>query len=409
MLLQLSTWYNNNLLRTISFVVKIVTFYPLHFSKHLYSLLLLLPWLLFPGVSAEILIPAPPKLAASSSLLMDFDSGHILAEVNADQRVFPASLTKIMTGYVAFHELASGNLKLDDLVTISEKAWRTGGSRMFVEVNKQVSVEDLLKGMIIQSGNDASVAIAEYLAGDEPTFAALMNQHSMRLGMENTHSVNSTGLHHPDHYSTARDLALLTRAMIKEFPQYYEWYAIKEYTFNNIKQYNRNKLLWRDEAVDGVKTGYTEDAGYCLVASAKRDAMRLISVVMDTKSIKARINDNQALLNYGFRFFETHKLYAANEILAKPKIWKGETDTLQLGLDQDLYVTIPRRYYKSLKATMEIDNHISAPIGQGDILGTVNIKLGTQAISTKPLVALRPVPKGSILQRLYDEALLMLK
>jgi len=375
-------------------------------------LCLLAVWFISQAATADIrklLMPTAPNLDASSFFLMDFDSGHIIADSNSDKRVSPASITKIMTAYVAFNELTNGNLSLDNQVTISEKAWRTGGSKMFVEVNKQVSIENLLKGMIIQSGNDASIAIAEHIAGDEATFAELMNQHAKRLGMKNTHFANSTGLPHPEHHSTARDLAILARALIREFPEYYKWHSIKEFTFNNIKQYNRNKLLWRNESVDGVKTGYTEKAGYCLVASAYRDGMRLISVVMGATSENARNSDNQTLLNYGFRFFETHKLYGAQDTLAETKIWKGQTDNLKLGLDQDLYVTIPRNHYKDLNATMEIDKRIQAPVKRGSSLGIVNITLGEEIIASKSLLALGSIKKGGILKRVYDEILLRLE
>lgn len=366
--------------------------------------------LLIPAyAAAQAVIPAPPQLAAKSYLLQDFNSGMILAEHNADARMWPASLTKIMTTYVVFRELTQGNLKLEDKVTISEKAWRTGGSRMFVEVNKQVSVEELLKGIIIQSGNDATVALAEHIAGNEATFAQLMNQHAQRLGMENTHFVNSTGWPNPEHYTTARDLAKLTRALIQEFPDYYHWHAIKDFTFNGIKQYNRNRLLWRDKSVDGVKTGHTEEAGYCLVASALREDMRLISVVMGTSGEEARANENQALLNYGFRFFETHRLYKAAETLTEARIWKGEIAKLTLGLKDDLYVTVPRRHYDDLKATLDIDSTITAPVDQGSALGTLKVALGDQLITQKPLIALQSIPKGSFFQRLIDEVRLYFK
>ena len=254
-------------------------------------------------------IPAPPEVGAKAYILADHFSGRVLAESNADQRLEPASLTKIMTAYVVFRELAKGNLKLDTMVTVSEKAWRTEGSRMFAQVGAQISVENLLKGMIVQSGNDASVALAEHVAGDEAVFAQVMNQNAERLGMKNTHFKNSMGLPDPDHYTTARDLFILTSALISEFPEYYQWHAIKEFLFNGIKQTNRNRLLWQDSTVDGVKTGHTEGAGYCLVTSALRDGMRLIAVVMGTKSDKLRAQANQTLLNYGFRFYETRALY----------------------------------------------------------------------------------------------------
>jgi len=356
-----------------------------------------------------ILIPAAPSIAAKSYVLLDFNSGKVLAEKNADQRLAPASLTKIMTVYVIFRELKNGHLTLDEKVTISKKAWRTPGSRMFVEVNKQVAIEDLLQGVIIQSGNDASVALAEHVAGDEATFSAMMNQHAERLGMLDSHFQNSMGLPSKNHYTTASDLAKLTTAVIKEFPEYYRWDSQKEFTFNNITQPNRNKLLWRDKSVDGVKTGYTEEAGYCMVASAKREEMRLISVVMGTASANARANESQTLLNYGFRFFETHKLYQAQTSLTDARIWKGDIKKLPMGLIEDLYVTIPRRHYNDLKAEINIDKKITAPVSEGASFGSVNVALAGDVIANKPLVALKTVNKGSLVQRLYDEAMLLLE
>ena len=357
----------------------------------------------------KILIPPAPSVAASGFILIDFNSGKILAEKNADKRLAPASLTKIMTVYVIFRELSNGHLTLDEKVTISKKAWQTGGSRMFVEVNKQVAIEDLLQGVIIQSGNDASVALAEHVAGDESTFAAMMNQHAERLGMLDSHFENSMGLPTKNHYTTARDLATLTAAVISEFPDYYRWDSQKEFTYNNITQSNRNKLLWRDKSVDGVKTGYTEEAGYCMVTSAKRDEMRLISVVMGTASANARANESQTLINYGFRFFETHKLYAGHEALNEARIWKGDIKTLPLGLKNDLFVTIPRRHYNDLKAEVNFDKKIVAPVKEGDALGNVNVSLAGTVIANKPLVALKTVSKGGFVERLYDEALLLLE
>lgn len=359
---------------------------------------------------SEILIPAPPRLAASSYFLQDFDSGRILAERNSDEVLPPASLTKIMTVYIAFRELSNNRLSLDEMVTISEKAWRTPGSKMFIEVNKQVKVEDLLKGIIIQSGNDASVAIAEHIAGDEQTFAEMMNQQAQRLGMHSTHFMNATGLPVPNqHYTTARDLAVLTRAVIKEFPEYYRWDSEKEFTYNKITQKNRNTLLWRDESVDGVKTGHTEEAGYCLIASAKRQQMRLISVVLGTKSKSARANESQTLLSYGFRFFETHKLYDANTELTSGRVWKGASEIVSLGVAEDLYVTISRRHYKEMKAATSVDVTIMAPVQQGDQLGVVNVTLRDKTIRSMPLVALNAVEKGSFFQRAYDSALMLIK
>jgi D-alanyl-D-alanine carboxypeptidase (penicillin-binding protein 5/6) len=300
--------------------------------------------------AAPSTIPSPPKLAATGYVLMDYQSGQILADNKAEQRLEPASLTKMMTAYVISQELASGHIALTDKVLVSEKAWRMPGSRMFIEVGSEVTLEKLMKGLIIQSGNDASVALAEYVAGSEDSFVPLMNAQAERLGLKNTHFANSTGLPHEDHYTTPRDMALLAAAIIRDFPDHYNWYSEKSYKYNNISQNNRNLLLFRDESVDGLKTGHTEAAGYCLVASAKRREMRLISVVMGTKSEKARAQESQKLLNYGFRFFETHRLYTAGQELKQMRVWKGESEALKLGLSSELYVTVPRGLYKKLNA-----------------------------------------------------------
>jgi D-alanyl-D-alanine carboxypeptidase (penicillin-binding protein 5/6) len=359
--------------------------------------------------NAEITTPAAPTIAASGYILMNYNTGKVLAENNADVKLAPASLTKIMSVYVVFREISNGHLHLDDLVTISQKAWETPGSRMFIEVGNQVKVEDLLKGVIIQSGNDASVALAEHIAGDEITFAAMMNQHAERLGMKNSHFEDSNGLPIENHYTTARDLAILTQALIKEFPDYYRWFSQKEFTFNNIVQHNRNQLLSRDETVDGVKTGFTDAAGYCLVASALRNDMRLVSVVMGANSPNARANENQNLLNYGFRFFESHKLYQGKTSLAEARIWKGDTKNIQLGLAEDLYASIPRGHYADLKAAITIDKKITAPVKEGTKLGSVNVTLKNDLIATKDLIALKSVEQGNIFQRLFDSAMMMLE
>jgi len=358
---------------------------------------------------AEISTPAAPTIAASAHILINYDTGKVLAENNADVKLAPASLTKIMAVYVVFREIANGHLHLDDLVTISQKAWETPGSRMFIEVGNQVKVEDLLKGVIIQSGNDASVALAEHIAGDETTFADMMNQHAERLGMKNSHFQDSNGLPIDNHYTTARDLAILTQALIKEFPDYYRWFSQKEFTFNNIVQHNRNQLLSRDETVDGVKTGFTDAAGYCLVASALRNNMRLISVVMGASSPNARANENQNLLNYGFRFFEAHKLYQGKTSLAEARIWKGDSKNVPLGLAEDFYVSIPRRHYNDLKAAITIDKKITAPVKEGTKLGTVNVTLKDELVASKDLIALKSIEQGNIIQRLYDSAMMMLE
>ena len=356
-----------------------------------------------------VFTPAAPTVAASSYFLMDFNSGRVLAEKEADKHVAPASLTKIMTAYVVFRELKAGHLTLNEKATISQNAWETGGSKMFVEVNKQVSIEDLLQGMIIQSGNDASVALAEHVAGSEQTFATMMNEQATRLGMTNSHFENSMGLPSPNHYSSARDLAKLAQALIKEFPEYYRWDAQKEFTYNNITQQNRNQLLWRDASVDGIKTGHTDDAGYCMVASAKREDMRLISVVMGTASPNARSNESQSLLNFGFRFFETHRLYEAKTPLVEARVRKGATTKLQVGVAEDVYVTAPRKHFSELKAETQVDKALAAPLNIGDTVGTLTVSLGGETILSQPLIAMENVAEGGIFRRLYDAAIGLLE
>ncbi len=367
-------------------------------------------FVIFPQVHAEtveISTPPAPSIAASAYILKDFHTGKVLAENNADAKLAPASLTKIMTVYVVFNELASGHLHLEDNVTISEKAWKTSGSRMFLELGNQVKIEDLIKGVVIQSGNDASVALAEHVGGSEETFADMMNQHASRLGMVNTHFKNSDGLPVEDHYTTARDLGLLTSALIKEFPEYYRWFSLKEFTFNNITQQNRNKLLSRDESVDGVKTGFTDDAGYCLVASALREDMRLISVVMGAKDANARANENQTLLNYGFRFYESHRLYQGKTSLNEARIWKGTNKTISVGVADDIYVTVPRRLFKDLKAAIIVDKKITAPVVEGAKLGSIKVTLNNEVVEEKDLIALQSVEQGNIFQRLVESAMMM--
>lgn len=351
--------------------------------------------------------PTAPTVVAKSYILQDFESGRVIAELNSDQRLPPASITKLMTAYVVSHELQMGNIALEDEVLISEKAWRMVGSRSFIEVNTKVPVEVLLRGMIIQSGNDAAVALAEHIAGSEETFAQMMNQYAQQLGMVNTNYRNSTGLPDPDHYTTARDISTLSAAIIRDFPDHYKWYAEKEFTYNNITQHNRNKLLWRDNSIDGLKTGHTEEAGYCLAASAKRGDMRLISVVLGTRSENARAQETQKLMNYGFRFFETHALYQSQAKIVDTKIWKGAEKQLALGLEHSLSVTVPRGRYKELVATTNIQEPVIAPVMAGTQLGEVEIRLGEELISTQPLIALQTVEQGSWWRRVID-ALLML-
>ncbi|MBT8064772.1 MAG: D-alanyl-D-alanine carboxypeptidase [Gammaproteobacteria bacterium] len=354
-----------------------------------------------PGASARP-IPAAPQLGAKSYLLADFNSGQILVESNADMRVEPASITKLMTAYVVFHELVEGNVTLEETVPISEKAWRTGGSRMFIEPNMQVSVEDLLRGMVIQSGNDASVALAEHIAGSEEAFAGLMNHFAELLGMPDTNFVNSTGLPHEDHYTTARDIATLSAATIRDFPGYYAWYSEKEFTFNNIRQHNRNTLLWRDPAIDGLKTGHTEAAGYCLAASAKRDGMRLISAVMGSASESNRASESQSLLNYGFRFYETVQLYQAGQELARARIWKGMVEEVPLGIAGDLFATIPRGRYDDLEAQVEMQPELTAPLEAGVVVGTIRVMLGDNQVADRELVTLEGVEEAGFFGSMWD-------
>lgn len=346
--------------------------------------------------------PKAPSINANSYILMDFNSETLLAEYDINKLVEPASITKMMTAYVVFAELKSGNLNESDLVTVSEKAWRTGGSKMFIEVNKKISVGDLLKGMIIQSGNDACVALSEHIAGTEETFADLMNQHAKKIGMTHSNFRNSTGLPAEGHQITALDAAKLAKAIIVNFPKHFELFSEKEYTFNEITQHNRNTLLWRDPHVDGFKTGHTEAAGYCLVSTAKRNGMRLISVVMGTESQKARADESQKLFNYGFRFYETNLIYKAAEKRVNLEVWKGDDEDLDLGLADDLYITIPRGQYKNLQAKVDMPNYITAPVKLGQSIGTLNIMLDNKPVTSKPLVALKNVEPGGWWTRTTD-------
>jgi D-alanyl-D-alanine carboxypeptidase (penicillin-binding protein 5/6) len=356
--------------------------------------------------AAQQPIPAAPKIAATSYIIMDADTGAIIAEKKAKQQFPPASLTKMMTSYITEYELTKGNISVDDSVLVSEKAWSTKGSRMFIKEGTQVNLGQLLKGIIIQSGNDASVAMAEHIAGSETAFASLMNQHAKLLGMENTKFSNATGLPQENHYSSPYDLALLARAIIQRFPQHYGIYSEKYFTYNNIRQPNRNKLLWRDKTVDGLKTGHTDAAGYCLVASAKRDGMRLITVVLGTKSEEARARESQKLLAYGFRFYRTHKLYEANKQLSLVKVWGGKESTVRLGVADALSVTIPRGQAKGLKATMDINTEVKAPVTAGQVYGVVRITLDGKEVNTMPLVALDSVAEGGFFKKIWDSILL---
>ncbi|KJH79310.1 D-alanyl-D-alanine carboxypeptidase family protein [Stutzerimonas stutzeri] len=367
-----------------------------------HRLFLLTVLLVAPVAWAEPIIPSPPQLAAKSYVLMDAASGKVLVEAGGDERLPPASLTKLMTAYIATLEIKKGQISGSDMVTVSEKAWRTGGSRMFIQVNTQVSVDDLLHGIIIQSGNDASVAMAEHIAGSEEAFADLMNSTAQRLGMSNTHFMNATGLPHPEHYSSAADMAKLARAIIYEDPAHYDIYAQKEFFWNNIKQPNRNLLLWRDKTVDGLKTGHTEEAGYCLVASAVRDGMRLISVVFGTNSEQARAAETQKLLTYGFRFFETRTFYQTGVELAKSRVWKGQQDQISAGLANDLTLTLPRGQMDKLQAGLTFNPELTAPIQQGDVVGKVEVTLDGQVLQSTDLIALEAVEEGGLFRRFWD-------
>ena len=351
----------------------------------------------------QVPIPAPPQLGVKSYILIDHATGDIIADSNPDEILEPASLTKLMTAYAVFKALEDGLISLDDEARISERAWGTEGSRTFVDVGSDVSVEDLLQGMIVQSGNDASVALAEHVAGSEGSFADLMNFYAEQLGMENSSFRNSTGLPDPDHYMTARDASAVARAIITEFPEYYAWYSQREFTYNEIEQFNRNTLLWRDESVDGLKTGYTEAAGYCLVTSAERSGMRLVSVVMGSHSAEARANDSQALLNYGFRFFETYRLYSEGDEVTAARVWKGETESVSLGVAEDYFLTIPKGRYDSLVSDTTVEEDLTAPIEAGTLLGSVTISMNDEELVELPLVALADVAEAGLWQRIKDE------
>lgn len=352
-------------------------------------------------------VPPPPTVTAKQYVLVDYQTGRVLAEQGGDERVPPASITKVMTSYVVAAERRAGKIKDSDPVTISENAWRSGGavtdgSTSFLELNSQVPLKDLLMGMIIQSGNDASIAIAEHVAGSESTFAALMNQYAQQLGLSNSHFVNAHGLYDPEHYMSANDIAKLSRALIREFPEEYAHYSLKEYTWNEHTQRNRNVLLWRDPSVDGIKTGHLSQAGYCLAASAKRGDTRLIAVVMNTAGEKVRADEAHALLNYGFRFFETHKVYEAMAPISEVTLWHGEAEKAKVGLAQAALVTVPRGAYARIAATMNVQRPLSAPLKKGQNVGTLKLALDGQTVYEAPLVALEDQAEGGFFKRMSD-------
>jgi D-alanyl-D-alanine carboxypeptidase (penicillin-binding protein 5/6) len=351
--------------------------------------------------AAPITIPTAPQVDARAYIVVDYRTDKILAAKDAVARMEPASLTKLMTAYIVFQELAAGKLKLDEQVVVSEHAWRSEGSRTFIELGKPISIQDLILGMIVQSGNDATIALAERIAGTEETFAQMMNANAKRLGMVGSHFDNSSGLPSPQHYTTSRDLSLLANAMIREYPQYYKWFSVREFEHNGIKQQNRNGLLEKDPTVDGLKTGHTDSAGYCLVTSALRDRMRLVSVVMGSTSMKARENASTALLNYGFTFYDTKLVAKGGAVLATARVWKAQIPSVDLGIKDDLYITLPRGA-SDVKTAADVQPRLIAPLGLDTTVGTLHVSAGSQTLATLPLHPLKNVPAGGWWRRLID-------
>jgi D-alanyl-D-alanine carboxypeptidase (penicillin-binding protein 5/6) len=353
-------------------------------------------------LAQTVLIPAPPQIAGSSYVLMEPKSGHVIMENNSSERLPPASLTKMMTAYIVERELDEGRMAMGDMVPISVTAWQTGGSRTFVREGTSVTVEDLLRGVVIQSGNDASVALAEFVAGSEGAFVDIMNQQAELLGMTNTNFENATGLPSPNHYSTAQDLALLAQATINDYPETYPIYAEKHFTFNNIRQPNRNSLLWRDNSVDGLKTGHTEEAGYCLVASAKRDDTRFIAVVMGARSAESRSQEVQKMLNYGFRYYQSERLFSAGQELIKSPVWGGAANALPVGVLENVYVTISRGARNQLESVIDLDSVVKAPVSAGDELGRIKVSYQGEVLVDQPVLALVDVADGGFFKRVWD-------
>ena len=367
-------------------------------------LLILLSIALFQtALAAPRIIPAPPQLATEGHILLDAATGTVIIEENAEMRLPPASLTKIMTSYIIASEIQQGRISLDDLVPISVKAWKMEGSRMFIREGTEVKVADLIRGIVIQSGNDASVAMAEFIAGDEDAFADVMNQVAQKLGMTRTQFKNATGLPDEGHYTTAKDLSILARALIRDFPEHYKVYKEKYFSYNDIRQANRNSLLWRDDAVDGMKTGHTQAAGFCLVASAEKKDMRLVSVVMGATSERARSTESQKLINYGFRYFESVKLYDGLESLRRVKVWGGLHESLDVGIEAPARLTIPTGARGALAAEVTLDPVIKAPVSQGQTLGLLRISLEGETLLERPVVALNGVDEAGWVSSLIDE------
>ena len=357
--------------------------------KKLIYFLLIVPF--YMDLSAQSLVPKAPKLNLSSYILIEASTNTVIAEFNSDNQIAPASMTKVMSGYVIADQIANGSISLDDKVLISEKAWKTGGSKMFIEAGKRVSVEDLLSGIVIQSGNDATIAMAEYVAGSEEGFVDFMNAYASELGLTNSLFQNSTGFSDPNHFSSAKDLAKLTQALINNFPDHYATYKEKEFTFSGIRQLNRNKLLWRDDSVDGVKTGHTDSAGFCLISSAQRNDMRLIAVVAGSESENERLTASQRLLEYGFRFYATQKLVSQEIKVTTAKVWGGKTNEVALGSTKDIYLTLPRSEFKNIKANYQFNNNVQAPIEIGQMIGSIEFTSNDRVVLSAPLVAIETV------------------
>ena len=370
--------------------------------RRIILLLLVLPTLAFAQLT-------PPPVAARAWLLLDVGSGQVLTAENPDQRIEPASLTKLMTAYLAFAAVKGKTLTLDQTIPVSPKAWKVPGSKMFIEPQTPVTVKELLHGMIVQSGNDACVALAEAIAGSEEAFAQLMNREAARLGLKNTHFENATGLPHPSHLTTVRDLSVLATALIRDFPEFYSIYSIKEYTYNKIKQPNRNRLLFLDPTVDGVKTGHTDSAGYCLIASAKRNDRRLLSVVVGTTSDSVRAQESQKLLNWGYLAYDTVKVYSANQAVNEPRVWKGKENIVKAGFLNDFVLSVPKGDADKLKANVVSQQPLLAPIAKGQQIGTLQLSLGDKPIGEYPLVAIDEVPQAGWFGRMWDALRLWIK
>ena len=367
--------------------------------KKIIYLILLTPFCI--DLFAQSMVPKAPKLNLDSYILLEANTNTVIAEFNSENQISPASMTKVMSGYVIADQIASGAISLDDKVLISEKAWKTGGSKMFIEAGKRVSVRDLLSGIVIQSGNDATVAMAEYVAGSEEGFVDFMNAYASELGLSNTLFQNAVGWTDPNHFSSVNDLAQLTKALIANFPDHYATYKEKEFTFSGIRQLNRNKLLWRDDSVDGVKTGHTESAGYCLISSAKRNDMRLIAVVAGSPSENERLISSQRLLEYGFRFFATQKLILKGSEITTAKVWGGKMDEVALGTKEDILLTLPRSDFKNIKANYNFKNNIQAPISNGDVIGDIEFISNDRVVLSAPLVAIESVEAKGFFGRIW--------